>query len=60
MFEDKIEAINKLPNAVDDSFGFEKRVYTVEEIMDILSIGKNTALINGWIMNKEERLWLLL
>ena len=42
MFEDKIEAMNKLPNAVDDSSGFEKRVYTVEEIMDILSIGKNT------------------
>ena len=38
MFEDKIEAMNKLPNAVDDSSGFEKRVYTVEEIMDILSI----------------------
>ena len=37
MFEDKIEAMNKLPNAVDDSSGFEKRVYTVEEIMDILS-----------------------
>ena len=43
MFEDKIEAMNKLPNAVDDSSGFEKRVYTVEEIMDILSIGKKTA-----------------
>ena len=43
MFEDKIEAMNKLPNAVDDSSVFEKRVYTVEEIMDILSIGKNTA-----------------
>ena len=26
MFEDKIEAMNKLPNAVDDSSGFEKRV----------------------------------
>lgn len=41
MFEDKIEAMNKLPNAVDDSSGFEKRVYTVEEIMDILSIGSS-------------------
>ena len=29
MFEDKIEAMNKLPNAVDDSSGFEKRVYTL-------------------------------
>ena len=43
MFEDKIEAMNKQPNAADDNSGFEKRVYTVEEIMDILSIGKNTA-----------------
>ena len=25
MFEDKIEAMNKLPNAVDDSSGFEDR-----------------------------------
>lgn len=32
MFEDKIEAMNKLPNAVDDSSGFEKRVYTVRTV----------------------------
>ena len=53
MFEDKIEAMNKLPNAVDDSSGFEKRVYTVEEIMDILSIGKNTAyaLVNSGVFH---------
>lgn len=51
--EDKIEAMNKLPNAVDDSSGFEKRVYTVEEIMDILSIGKNTAyaLVNSGVFH---------
>ena len=30
MFEDKIEAMNKQPNAADDNSGFEKRVYTVE------------------------------
>ena len=47
MFEDKIEAMNKLPNAVDDSSGFEKRVYTVEEI------GKNTAyaLVNSGVFH---------
>ena len=46
MFEDKIEAMNKLPNAVDDSSGFEK-------IMDILSIGKNTAyaLVNSGVFH---------
>ena len=56
MFEDKIEAMNKLPNAVDDSSGFEKRVYTVEEIMDILSIGKNTAyaLVNSGVFHSKK------
>ena len=39
MFEDKIEAMNKLPNAVDDSSGFEKRVYTVEEILSAMPEG---------------------
>ena len=53
MFEDKIEAMNKQPNAADDNSGFEKRVYTVEEIMDILSIGKNTAyaLVNSGVFS---------
>ena len=53
MFEDKIEAMNKLPNAVDDSSGFEKRVYTVEEIMNILDIGKNAAynLVNSGVFH---------
>ena len=40
MFEDKIEAMNQQPNASEYSSGYEKRVYTVEEIMDILNIGK--------------------
>ena len=50
MFEDKIVAMNKQPNAPDDN---EKRVYTVEEIMDILSIGKNTAysLVNSGVFH---------
>lgn len=53
MFEDKIEAMNKQFNAADDNSGFEKRVYTVEEIMDILSIGKNTAyaLVNSGVFH---------
>lgn len=53
MFEDKIEAMNKQPNAADDSSSFEKRVYTVEEIMDILNIGKNTAyaLVNSGVFH---------
>ena len=51
MFEDKIEAMNKLPNAVDDSSGFEKRVYTVEEIMsaDITEFPRR-ALTDGLII----------
>ena len=47
MFEDKIEAMNKLPNAVDDSSGFEKRVYTVEEIMDILSLERTLLMLSS-------------
>ena len=31
LFEDKIEVMNKQPNAADDNSGFEKRVYTVED-----------------------------
>ena len=37
MFEDKIEAMNKLPNAVDDSSGFEKRVSALERTLLMLS-----------------------
>lgn len=53
MFENKIEAMNKQSGATDDSLGVEKRVYTVEEIMDILNIGKNTAyaLVNSGVFH---------
>ena len=53
MFENKIEVMNKQSGAADDSLGFEKRVYTVEEIMDILNIGKNTAyaLVNSGVFH---------
>jgi excisionase family DNA binding protein len=49
MFEDKIEIMNQQPNVLDCGSSYEKRVYTVEEIMDILNIGKNTAytLVNS-------------
>lgn len=42
MFEDKIVALN---NAVelDSTNEYEKRVYTVDEIQDILSISRTTA-----------------
>lgn len=43
MFEDKIEAMNQQLNAGDHDPDNGKRVYTVEEIMDILNIGKNSA-----------------
>lgn len=53
MFENKIEAMNKQSGTTDDSLGVEKRVYTVEEIMDILNIGKNTAyaLVNSGVFH---------
>lgn len=53
MFENKIEAMNKQSGSTDDSLGVEKRVYTVEEIMDILNIGKNTAyaLVNSGVFH---------
>lgn len=53
MFENKIEAMNKQSGATDDSLRVEKRVYTVEEIMDILNIGKNTAyaLVNSGVFH---------
>ena len=40
MFEDKIEAMNKLPNADDDSSGYEKIVYTVQEIRGLHRLRK--------------------
>lgn len=53
MFEDKIEAMNQQPNTSEYSSGYEKRVYTVEEIMDVLNIGKNTAyaLVNSGVFH---------
>ena len=49
MFEEKIAEMNKQTEAVEFAPSFEKRVYTVEEIMNILDIGKNAAynLVNS-------------
>lgn len=42
MFEDRIAALNKETTASPID-GFEKRIYTVDEIQDILGIGRNSA-----------------
>lgn len=41
MFEEKIAALNKAESV--PSKAFEKRTYTVNEIQDILGVGKNAA-----------------
>lgn len=47
LFENKIKALNQKQSSSIDCF--EKRTYTVPEIQDILSIGKNAAyrLVNS-------------
>ena len=42
MFEDRIAALNKDTEAMP-SISYEKRIYTVDEIQDILGIGRNSA-----------------
>lgn len=53
MFEEKIEAMNAQTEADEFAPSFEKRVYTVEEIMNILDIGKNAAynLVNSGVFH---------
>ena len=41
MFEDRIAALNK--EETEMPLPFEKRIYTVDEIQDILGIGRNAA-----------------
>ena len=43
MFEDRIAAINADTEAVPVLSGYEKRVYTVDEIQDILGVSKVSA-----------------
>lgn len=53
MFEEKIAAMNSVPEAVPVTSEYEKRVYTVEELMDILQISKTTAyaLVNSGVFH---------
>ena len=53
MFEDRIAEMNKQTEAAEFESTFEKRVYTVEEIMNILDIGKNAAynLVNSGVFH---------
>lgn len=53
MFEEKIAEMNTQLESDNRIFAYEKRVYTVDEIMDILSIGKNAAynLVNSGVFH---------
>lgn len=53
MFEDKVAKMNENLNAVTGVEAYEKRVYTVDEIIDILGIGKNAAytLVNSGVFH---------
>lgn len=43
MFEDRIAEMNKQPESVAPAIPYEKRVYTVDEIQDILGVSKTTT-----------------
>jgi len=43
MFEDRIAEMNKQPESVVPAIPYEKRVYTVDEIQDILGVSKTTT-----------------
>ena len=53
MFEERIAEMNKQTEAVEITPSFEKRVYTVEEIINILDIVKNAAynLVNSGVFH---------
>lgn len=53
MFEERIAEMNKHIESDEYTNLFEKRVYTVEEIMNILDIGKNAAynLVNSGVFH---------
>ena len=42
MFEDRVAALNKESQTIP-GIPYEKRIYTVDEIQDILGIGRNSA-----------------
>lgn len=43
MFEDRVAEMNKQPESVAPAIPYEKRVYTVDEIQDILGVSKTTT-----------------
>ena len=43
MFEDRIAEMNKHSESVVPAIPYEKRVYTVDEIQDILGVSKTTT-----------------
>lgn len=43
MFEDRIAEMNKQPESIAPAIPYEKRVYTVDEIQDILGVSKTTT-----------------
>ena len=43
MFEDRIAEMNKQSESVAPAIPYEKRVYTVDEIQDILGVSKTTT-----------------
>lgn len=43
MFEERIAEMNKHPETALPEFTYEKRVYTVDEVQDILGVSKTTA-----------------
>lgn len=43
MFEERAAAMNSSTEAIPTVTEYEKRVYTIEELMDILQIGRSTA-----------------
>jgi excisionase family DNA binding protein len=53
MFEDRISAMNAETTVPPSPSDFEKRVYTVDEIQDILQISKTTAynLVNSGVFH---------
>lgn len=42
MFEDRVAILNKETEVIPSNL-YEKRIYTVDEIQDILGIGRNSA-----------------
>lgn len=53
MFEEKIAAVNAETESIPVEMKYEKRIYTVDEIIDILEISKSSAyaLVNSGVFH---------